>query len=84
MWVSATVLSILIGAVWISSVRYNISTSVLNFVKAKDKGIEAIGNLKEDFNKNINVNIFEENKNNVEDVQTSSTIKIENTTSTNL
>jgi len=84
MWISVATVSLFIGIIWVASIKYNLSTSMLNFVKAKDNGIEVIENFKNDFNKNINTDFFGEVYKEIEVMNVSSTIKTENTTSTNL
>ena len=53
MWLSVVGVTLIIGFIWISSIKYNISNSILNIKETKNKGMESFDEFRQGFEKQI-------------------------------
>ena len=51
MWLSVGSITAVIALIWFASIKYNISTSLVEVAQSKQKGVEALANFGDNFKK---------------------------------
>lgn len=55
MWLWVTVITFVIGAIWIALIKYNISTSLIEISENSKDGLKSLTNLSQDFEEQMDM-----------------------------